>query len=67
MLYSFRSRIYRYLITHPNEEDLIFGQFLNLAKEFAEKEGINFSRQRMDIYNVYVLMSNIKEGRAFSI
>jgi hypothetical protein len=29
-LYDFRTRIYQYLIRHPEQEDLIFGQFLNL-------------------------------------
>ncbi|WP_025746793.1 transposase [Caldicoprobacter faecalis] len=58
-LYNFRSRIYRYLVEHPDEEDLIFGQFLNLTKKFAEKAGISFSEQRMD---TTMFMSNIKKA-----
>lgn len=60
-LYNFRSRIYKYIVEYPDEEDLIFGQFINLTKKFAEKDGINFSEQRMD---TTMFMSNIKiDGR----
>lgn len=58
-LYNFRSRIYTHLVQHPEQEDLIFGQFLTLTRKFAEKSGISMSEQRMDIT---MFMSNIKKA-----
>ncbi|WP_235603277.1 transposase [Thermoanaerobacter sp. YS13] len=37
-LYDFKSRIYQYLIKHPEQEDWIFGQFLNLTKILPKKQ-----------------------------
>ncbi len=58
-LYDFRSRIYQYLIKHPEQEDLIFGQFLNLTRIFAKEAGISIKEQRMDST---MFMSNIKKA-----
>jgi len=58
-LYDFRSRIYQYLIKHPEQEDLIFGQFLNLTRIFAKEAGISMKEQRMDST---MFMSNIKKA-----
>jgi hypothetical protein len=58
-LYNFRSRIYTYLIEHPQQEDLVFGQFISLTQKFAEEAGISFSEQRMD---TTMFMSNIKKA-----
>jgi len=58
-LYDFRTRIYKYLIKHPEQEDLIFGQFLNLTMIFAKEAGIYMKEQRMDST---MFMSNIKKA-----
>jgi hypothetical protein len=58
-LYNFRSRIYSYLLEHPKEEDLIFGQFINLTQNFAKIAGISLTEQRMD---TTMFMSNIKKA-----
>lgn len=58
-LYDFRSRIYQYLIKHPEQEDLRFGQFLNLTRIFAKEAGISMKEQRMDST---MFMSNIKKA-----
>lgn len=34
-LYDFRAKIYQYLIKHPEQEDLIFGQFLNFTRSVS--------------------------------
>jgi hypothetical protein len=58
-LYNFRSRIYSYLLEHPKEEDLIFGQFIKLTQNFAKTAGISLTEQRMD---TTMFMSNIKKA-----
>lgn len=58
-LYEFRNRVYQYLVNHPHEEDLIFGQFLNLTRKFAQTAGISLEIQRMD---TTMFMSNIKKA-----
>ncbi|WP_241765485.1 transposase [Caldicellulosiruptor morganii] len=58
-LYDFRTRIYKYLIKHPEQEDLIFGQFLNLTMIFAKEAGICMKEQRIDST---MFMSNIKKA-----
>lgn len=58
-LYDFRSRIYQYLIKHPEQEDMIFGQFLSLTRIFAKEAGITMKEQRMDST---MFMSNIKKA-----
>lgn len=57
-LYNFRSRVYQYLIKHPDQEDLIFGQFMSLTRKFASEAGISMTEQRMD---TTMFMSNIKK------
>lgn len=42
-LYNFRSRVYQYLIKHPDQEDLIFGQFMSLTRKFASEAGISMT------------------------
>ena len=34
--YDFRARVYQYIIQHPEQENLIFGQFLKLTKIFQK-------------------------------
>jgi len=63
-LYEFRSRVYQYTREHPGEDDLIFGQFLNLVDEFAKTAGISMSQQRMDST---MFMSNIKKAGRLSL
>jgi len=58
-LYNFRSRIYQHLVKHPEQEDLIFGQFMSLTRKFAQKAGISMTEQRMD---TTMFMSNIKKA-----
>jgi hypothetical protein len=58
-LYDFRARIYRYLVQHPEQEDLIFASFLNLTKNFIKQAGISTEEQRMDST---MFMSNIKKA-----
>ena len=38
-LYTFRERIYEYLLNNPDKEDLLFGQFIRLLGEFSAKSG----------------------------
>lgn len=63
-LYEFRSRVYQHLIDYPEQEDLIFGQFLNLTDKFAEKLGVNTEIQRID---TTMFMSNIKKSGRLSL
>ncbi|WP_213973962.1 hypothetical protein [Tepidanaerobacter acetatoxydans] len=58
-LYDFRTRIYQYLIQYPEQEDLIFNQFLNLTLVFIEKANISTDIQCMDST---MFMSNIKKA-----
>lgn len=58
-LYEFRSRVYRYTREHPGEDDLVFGQFINLLDEFAKVAGISTKQQRMDST---MFMPNIKKS-----
>ena len=59
--YDFRERVYRYALTHPDEEDLIFGQFIRLTENFIQKTGAKTDAQRVDSS---LFMSNIqKAGR----
>ena len=41
-LYYFRERVYNYCLENPEKDDILFGQFTNLLKVFAEKAGISF-------------------------
>lgn len=63
-MYEFRDRIYKYTLEHPEEDDLIFTQFINLLNEFAKVTGISFKEQRMDST---MFMSNIKKAGRLSL
>jgi hypothetical protein len=58
-LYYYRERAYRYLLENSYKEDLLFGQFIELTKKFANKVGIAFDEQCMD---TTMFMSNIKKA-----
>lgn len=62
--YNFRRRVYQHTIEHPEEEDLIFGQFERLARSFCEAAGISTKQQRMDST---FIMSNIKLAGRLSL
>ena len=62
--YTFRRRIYEYTIEHPEQEDLIFGQFKTLTNHFIKELGINTQQQRMDSS---FFMSNIKLAGRLSL
>lgn len=60
-IYYFRERVYQYCLENPDEEDLLFGQFIRLLHDF-EEAGISLEEQRTD---TTLFMSNIKKaGRA---
>ena len=46
--YNFRQKLYQYTIQHPEQEDLIFGQFKTLTDHFIELLGLDTRQQRMD-------------------
>lgn len=58
-LYEFRRRVYQYALSHPNEEDLVFKQFINLTLKCAKLTGTILEEQRMDST---MIMSNIKKA-----
>ena len=57
-LYYFRSKIYQYTVNNPEEEDMIFEQFIALTKQFSKEARITTDKQRMD--STFV-KSNIKK------
>ena len=63
-LYYFRERVYKYLLEHPQDEDLLFGQFIELCRNFAKEAGISFDEQRTD---TTLFMSNIKKAGRMSL
>ncbi len=63
-IYEFRDRIYKYTLAHPDEDDLIFDQFIKLIKGFADTTGISMKEQRMDST---MFMSNIKKAGRLSL
>ena len=63
-LYYFRERVYQYCLENPGQDDLLFGQFLKLLREFAEKTGILLDEQRTD---TTLFMSNIKKAGRMSL
>ena len=63
-LYYFRERIYQYCFDNPDKDDLLFGQFLRLLHDFAEKAGISLEEQRTD---TTLFMSNIKKAGRISL
>jgi hypothetical protein len=58
-LYYFRKRVYQYCLENPDSDDLLFGQFLELIKAFAEEAGTSLDEQRTD---TMLFMSNIKKA-----
>jgi hypothetical protein len=62
--YDFRARVYQHLSEHPEQEDLIFGQFLNLLNKFTHTLGVSAEQQRMD---TTMFMSNIKKSGRLSL
>jgi len=63
-LYYFRERVYQYCLENPLQEDLIFGQFMNLLEEFKNLSNIKFEEQRTD---TTMFMSNIKKSGRMSL
>lgn len=63
-IYEFRDRIYKHTLAHPDQDDLIFGQFIGLIKGFADTAGISLKEQRMDST---MFMSNIKKAGRLSL
>ena len=63
-IYEFRDRIYQHTLEHPAQEDLIFGQFIELVSTFAVTAGISMGEQRMDST---MFMSNIKKAGRLSL
>jgi hypothetical protein len=57
--YDFRARVYRHIIEHPEQEDLIFGQILQLTKNFLKTAKLSSEAQRMDST---MFMPNIKKA-----
>ena len=58
-LYYFRERVYQHILENPGAEDLLFGQFLNLLHNFAEKAKIVLDMQRTD---TTMFTANIKKA-----
>jgi hypothetical protein len=63
-LYYFRERVYQYCLENPGKDDLLFGQFIKLLYDFAEKAGISLDEQRTD---TTLFMSNIKKAGRMSL
>jgi len=63
-LYYFRERVYSYCADNPGADDLLFGQFLNLLKNFAEEANVSLGEQRTD---TTLFMSNIKKAGRMSL
>jgi hypothetical protein len=57
--YDFRARVYRHATRHPEQEDLVFGEFLNLTNNFLKTANIGDKAQRMDST---MFMPNIKKA-----
>ena len=57
--YDFRARVYHYVIKHPEQEDLIFSQFLILTNNFLKTANLSSESQRMDST---MFMPNIKKA-----
>jgi len=63
-LYYFRERVYQHCFDNPGEEELLFGPFLDLLKNFAAIAGISLREQRTD---TTLFMSNIKKAGRISL
>lgn len=60
-LYEFRERVYRHVLKHGAEGDLIFDQFTKLTDHFFELTGVKTNEQRMD--STFVSPNIQKAGR----
>lgn len=58
-LYEFRRKIYNYAAENPDEVDLIFEQFIELTKIFAEESNVAVDEQRSDST---MISANIKNA-----
>ena len=63
-IYEFRRRVYRYTVENPDKDDLIFGQFEKLTKQFIDLVGLNTKEQRVDSTQI---MTNIKLAGRLSL
>lgn len=63
-LYYFRERVYNYCLENPENESLLFDQFIKLLKNFSETAGISLEEQRTD---TTMFMSNIKKAGRMSL
>jgi hypothetical protein len=63
-LYNFRSRCFQYLSDNPDEENPIFGQFLDLLEAYSKSAHVAMSEQRMD---TTLFMSNMKKSGRLSL
>jgi hypothetical protein len=63
-LYYFRERVYHHCFDNPGEEELLFGPFLALLRNFASIAGISLEEQRTD---TTLFMSNIKKAGRISL
>lgn len=57
--YDFRARVYRHAIEHPEQEELVYGQFLKLTNNFLKAANLSSQAQRMDST---MFMPNIKKA-----
>lgn len=60
-LYDFRERVYRYVLEHGKDGDLIFEQFTKLTNHFLQLTGAKTNEQRMD--STFVSPNIQKAGR----
>jgi hypothetical protein len=63
-LYNFRERLYKHTAEHPEDEDLMFGQFRRLLESFSGAMGTIMELQRLD---TTMFMSNIKKSGRLSL
>jgi len=63
-IYEFRRRVYLYTLENPDKDNLIFGQFEKLTKQFIEIAGLNTKEQRVDSTQI---MTNIKLAGRLSL
>ena len=63
-LYNFRERLYNYCVQNPKSDDILFGQFEKLTRNFADKAGVSMIDQRVD---TTMFMSNIKKAGRISL
>jgi len=63
-IYNFREKLYLHTMSQDGNEDLIFGQFKEITKGFAEASGLAMGEQRIDTTQ---FMSNIKKAGRISL